>query len=108
MYGYYNPIIKYANSIEDVKKEFVYGDTPYFSTDLSVLWIKKLSGDIKSYELKEIVQKDEKDLIIDSLQLQINNLKEELENAKSNSINDDESIKSEESSSISNVKSKSK
>ena len=59
--------MKYANSKEDVKKELIIADTPYFSNDLSVVWVKNIKGDIKTYEMKEIVEKDEKDLLIDSL-----------------------------------------
>ena len=99
-----NQSMKYANSIEEVKKEIVIGDTPYFSKDLSVVWIKTPKGDIKAYELNEIVQKDDKDLMIENLQLQINELtksiKEMNENAKSITTNDDESNESEESSSV--------
>lgn len=62
--------MKYANSIDDVNKENVFFDTPFFSKDLSVLWIKNASGDIKAYELNEIVQKDEKDIQIELLQEQ--------------------------------------
>lgn len=73
-------VIKYAGSIEEVQRDMVIGDTPYFSKDLSVLWIKNTKGDIKSYELKEIVQKDEKDLLIDALMLQIEELKGKINN----------------------------
>lgn len=62
--------MKYANSIEDVNKETVFYDTPFFSKDFSVLWIKNATGDIKAYELSEIIQKDEKDLQIEFLQAQ--------------------------------------
>ena len=62
--------IKYANSIEEVNKETVFYDTPYFSKDLSVMWLKNASGDIKAYELNEIVQQDEKDLEIELLKSQ--------------------------------------
>lgn len=72
--------IKYANTIEDVKKEIVYFDTPYFSKDLSVLWIKNSKGDIKAYELTEIVEKDDKDLQIEYLQTQIEELKGMIKN----------------------------
>ena len=64
--------LKYANSIDEVQKESVYYDTAFFSKDFSVLWLKNQKGEIKSYELKEIIEKDEKDLVIESLQLQIN------------------------------------
>ena len=50
--------MKFANTIEDVNKELVYTDTPFFSKDLSVLWIKNVKGEVKAYELTEIVQKD--------------------------------------------------
>lgn len=92
--------IKYANSIEEVEKEIVYSDTPYFSNDLSVLWLKNTKGDIKSYELKEIVKKDEKDLLIESLQLQINQMKEMIEH-ESTYTNVDEPNEDEKSSSVS-------
>lgn len=108
--NYYNNLsqLRYAKSIEDVKREFVVGDTPYFSNDLSVLWIKNSRGEIKSYELKEIVQKGEKDLIIESLQFQMNELRKELEDAKSNNEHDVESTKSKKSSNVSNDKSEEK
>ena len=93
--------MKHANSIEEVQKEIVYSDTPFFSNDLSVLWIKNTKGDIKSYELKEIVEKDEKDLIIESLQLQINEMKEKMKYAESNISNVNESNEDEESSNVS-------
>lgn len=67
--------MKYANTIDDVKKEIVYFDTPYFSKDLSVLWLKNTKGDIKAYELNEIVEKDDKDIQIEYLKEQIEELK---------------------------------
>jgi hypothetical protein len=93
--------LKYANSIDDVQKDLVYYDTPYFSKDFSVLWLKNQKGEIKSYELKEIVEKDEKDLVIESLQLQINQMKEMLEREPS-ITNVNESNEDEEPTSISN------
>jgi len=73
-------IIKYANSINEVQKDYVIGDTPYFSRDMSVVWIKNVKGDIKTYELNEIIPKDEKDLMIESLQMQIDELRGQIKN----------------------------
>jgi len=87
-----------------VQKEIVYVDTPYFSKDLSVLWLKNAKGDIKAYELKEIVQKDEKDILIDSLQMQLNELREEIRNAKSSNEYAIEPVEDEKPTSISNDK----
>ena len=92
--------IKYAESIDEVEKSFIVGDTPFFSKDLSVVWIKTING-IKSYELKEIIKKDEKDLLIESLQMQIKEMKE---NAKSNDEYTNESTKNQESNNVSTNK----
>lgn len=101
--------IKYSNTLDDVQKEVVYTDTPFFSKDFSVLWLKNAKGDVKCYELKEIIAKDEKDLMIESLQMQIEDLRKEMkENAKSNSTNDVKPVENEKSTSISTSKSTSK
>lgn len=68
-------VIKYASSIDEVQRDMVIGDTPYFSKDMSVVWIKNTKGEIKTYELNEIVPKDEKDMQIEYLQSQIEELK---------------------------------
>ena len=96
--------IKYANSIEEVQKDMVLGDTPYFSQDMSVVWIKNIKGDIKAYELNEIIQKDDKDLLIESLQMQLNEMKGMVENAKPSNNNVDESTESKKSTNVSNGK----
>lgn len=72
--------MKFANSLDDVNKELVYIDTPFFSKDMSVLWLKNAKGDIKTYELNEIIPKDAKDLQIEYLQSQIEELKGMIKN----------------------------
>ena len=95
--------IRYANSIEEVQKELIIGDTPYFSKDMSVVWIKNTKGEIKSYELTEIIPKDDKDIRIEFLEAQIKELKEGMKvNAKSNDDDVNEPIKSKEPSNVSN------
>lgn len=79
-----NAAIRYVESIDDVQKSFVIVDTPFFSKDLSFLWIKNTKGEIKSYSITEIIQKDEKDLQIESLQAQIDELKGMIANEQSN------------------------
>ena len=97
--------MRYANSLEDVSKEMVYVDTPFFSNDLSIMWLKSPKGNIKSFELKEIVQKDEKDLIIESLQFQLAELKKGMmNNEQSINTNDDESAENEKPTSVSKVR----
>jgi len=80
--------MRYANTIDDVSKEIIYGDTPFFSKDMSILWVKNTKGSIKTYELTEIIPKDSKDLQIEYLQEQIKELKGMIKNV-SNVTNDD-------------------
>ena len=68
-------VIRYANSMEEVQRDMVIGDTPYFSKDMSVVWIKSTNNQIRTYELNEIIAKDEKDLQIEYLQSRIETLK---------------------------------
>ena len=70
--------IRYAGSMDEVQRDMVVGDTPYFSKDMSIVWIKNAKGEIKTYELNEIVAKDEKDIKINYLQAQIEELKKEM------------------------------
>lgn len=81
--------IRYANSLDEVQREMVVGDTPYFSKDMSVVWIKNSKGDIKTYELSEIVPKDDKDLQIEFLQTQIEELRKEMRRNDAVNTNDD-------------------
>lgn len=97
-----NTAIKYANNIDEVNREVVAGDTPYFSKDMSVVWIKNIKGDIKTYELSEIVPKDERDLLIDSLQMQVNELRKEMKKNEQYVSDIDEPNKNEKPTSISN------
>jgi hypothetical protein len=101
-------VIKYATSIDEVQRDMVIGDTPYFSKDMSVVWIKNTKGDIKTYELNEIIPKDSKDLMIENLQAQLDEMRKEINNAKSNSTNDVEPVKNAKSSSVSTSKSTNK
>jgi len=97
--------MKFVSTIDDVNKELVFSDTPFFSKDMSVMWIKNTKGEVKVYELTELVQKDEKDLMIENLQLQINELKKGMmENAKSVSADIDEPIESKKSTNVSSSK----
>lgn len=106
--------MKFANSIDEVQKDIVLADTPYFSKDMSVLWVKNPKGDIKSYELNEIVHKDEKDLKIDYLMAQIEELKkgmsnnEPVANVDVTTSNSSEESKSSNVSTISKSNAKSK
>jgi len=98
--------IKYASSIDEVQRDMVIGDTPYFSKDMSVVWIKNTKGDIKTYELNEIIPKDEKDLRIEYLQAQIEELKKGMIKNERNTTIDDtitEPVEDEKSTGVSTI-----
>lgn len=94
-------VIRYANSIDEVQRDMVIGDTPYFSKDMSVVWIKNAKGEIKTYQLNEIIPKDDRDMLIDSLQMQISELRKEMRNAKSNDEYVNETTSNEKSTNVS-------
>ncbi len=77
-------VIRYANSIEEVQRDMIAGDTPYFSKDMSIVWVKNTKGEIKTYELNEIIPKDEKDIQIELLQTQLDELKGMIKNEQFN------------------------
>ena len=93
-------VIKYASSFEEVESEAVIGDTPYFSKDMSVVWIKNVKGEIKTFELNEIIPRDEKDIQIEMLQAKIKELERKNVNEQIYRY-DDESIEDEKSSNVS-------
>ena len=99
-------VIRYAASMEEVQRDMVIGDTPYFSKDMSVVWIKNTKGEIKTYELTEIVPKDDKDIRIEYLQAQIEELKKGMKKHESNTNVDEyvtEPVEDEKSTTISTV-----
>ena len=101
--------IRYANTLDEVKKEMVYADTPFFSKDFSIMWLKTAKGETIPYELKRIIEKDEKDLKIEFLQAQIDELKKGINrNEQSNNEYDDATTKNEGSSNVSICRTSSK
>lgn len=100
-----NNNIKYVNNIDDVNKELVFNDTPFFTKDLSQMWLKNSKGEIRFFELNEVIKKDDKDLLIASLQMQIEDLRKEMRNnAKSNDEYVASTNQDEKPSNVSNVR----
>lgn len=97
-----NSVMRFANNLEEVQRDYVITDTPFFSKDMSVVWIKNVKGDIKAFELTEIVEKDEKDIKIEMLQAQIDELKKVKVNEPSNEYVD-EPIKNEKSTNFQQI-----
>ena len=71
-----NNVIKYAESIDEVKKELVFADTLFVNKEFTLLWYKNASGEVKTYGLKEIIELDEKDRRIAELEAKIKKLEQ--------------------------------
>ena len=95
--------MKYANSLDEVSREMVYIDTPFFSKDMSVVWVKNNKNEIKTYELNEIIPKDDKDIRIEYLEAQIKELKEGIKKNESNDDTNEPITNTNESKESSNV-----
>ena len=93
--------IKYVESIEDVKKELVFMDSLFVSKDMKKMWLKDAKGDIRLFNIEEVLQKDEKDVEIEKLRSELKELKGMIKNAKHATSNDDGSTSIKESKNVS-------
>ncbi len=66
---------KYVSDINDVKNTFVMSLGMFLNKEMTTLWLKSINGEIRTFSLNEIIEQDPKDI-------EINNLKQELENMK--------------------------
>ena len=94
-----NQSIKYVNNIDDVKKELVFTDTLFVTKDFKQLWFKNTSGEVKTYQLNEVIELDEKDQKIAELEAKIDMLVKEIENEQYVIKNDDGSTSVKKSTS---------
>ena len=81
---------KYVNNIDEVKGIFVMKTGVFLNKELNTLWIKNTNGDIRTFELNEIIETDPKDREIAMLKKQIEEMKEMMSNESNvNNSNDD-------------------
>lgn len=66
---------KYVNNIDEVKGIFVMKTGVFLDKDLNTLWIKNTNGDIRTFELNEIIETDPKDREIAMLKQEIEKMK---------------------------------
>lgn len=74
---------QYADSFDEVKNTFVIKTGIFTKKDFSTIWVKNINGNIRTFKTEEVVELDEKDREILDLQRQLNELRGEIENAKS-------------------------
>lgn len=96
---------KYANNVDEVKNTLALRNMLFVNKEMNILWLKDVTGNIKSYTLTEIVELDEKDKKIIELEKQIESMKGMILNAKSDNVNVDEPIAKSKSTNVPNDKS---
>ena len=67
---------KYVNNIDEVKGIFVMKTGVFLNKELNTLWIKNTNGDIRTFELNEIIPQDPKDVEINNLKLELQRMRE--------------------------------
>lgn len=66
---------KYADNIETVKNTFVMKTGIFLNKDFSTLWVKDVTGNIRTFRTEEVIEMDEKDKEIYQLKKQIEEMK---------------------------------
>lgn len=65
----------YVNNIDEVKNIFMTKNGIFVDRDLSTLYFKNTEGKIRTFSLSEVIEKDEKDIEIENLKKQIEEIK---------------------------------
>ena len=94
-----------AKNIDEVRNTLALRDTLFINDEKDTLWLKDASGNIKTYNLQEVIELDEKDKKIYELQKQIDELKGEISNGKSDNFNVNGAIENSKPSNVSTDKS---
>lgn len=96
---------KYVNNIDEVKGIFVMKTGVFLNKELNTLWIKNTNGDIRTFELNEIIPQDPKDTEILMLKKQIEEMKEMIANESNvDNSNIDGELKSKNATKLSSRK----
>lgn len=96
---------KYVTNINDVKNTFVMTTGIFVNKEMNTLWLKNINGDIRTFNLQEIIEQDEKDIEIQNLRNELERMKGMIFNANEPDNSDvDESITSSKPKGVSNSK----
>ena len=69
----------YASNIDEVRNVFMTKNGAFMDKNLTTLWFKNTEGKIRTFTLTEVIEKDKKDLEIEALKKQIEELTKEKE-----------------------------
>jgi len=96
---------KYANNIDEVKNTFVIKTGIFLNKDYSTLWLKDVSGNIRTFKTEEIIEVDERDKEIMALKQQIEEMKGMITNERNaDNSNINEQFESKSTTKLSNRK----
>ena len=96
---------KYVNNIDEVRNTFVMKTGVFVNKDFTSLWIKDVTGNIRTFKTEEIIDLDPKDREILMLKKQIEELKGSVSNAVEYDNTDiDESAKKQVTKTVSTNK----
>lgn len=77
---------KYVNNLDEVKNTLALKNTLFVNKEMNTLWLKDVSGNIKTYTLAEVIELDPKDKEILELKKEIENMKNMMNIPKENNI----------------------
>ena len=99
---------KYVNNIDEVKGIFVTKTGVFLNKELNTLWIKNTNGDIRTFELNEVIPQDPKDIEINNLKKEIQRMKEMINYGNESNVNNSNNDESNESKTTTKLSGRSK
>jgi hypothetical protein len=99
---------KYVNNIDEVKGIFVMKTGVFLNKDLNTLWIKNTNGDIRTFELSEIIPQDPKDIEINNLKQELQRMREMINYGNESNVNNSDFNEPNESKATTKLSSRSK
>lgn len=99
---------KYANNIDEVRNTFVMKTGLFVNKDFTSMWVKTTDGNIKTYELKEVIQQDPKDVEISNLKQELQRMREMINYDNKSNVNNTDFNEPNESKTTTKLSSRSK
>ena len=88
---------KYVNNIDEVRNTFVMKTGVFVNKDFTSMWVKTTDGNIKTYELNEVIQQDPKDIEINNLKKELQRMKEMINYGNESDVNNSDNDGADES-----------
>ena len=99
---------KYVNNIDEVKGIFVMKTGVFLDKDLNTLWIKNTNGDIRTFELNEVIPQDPKDIEINNLKKELQRMREMINYGNESNVNNSNNDGADESKNAKKLSSRTK